>query len=49
MDSVSATERPSRSLHRMLSASGNSGMDNLAAIFDLRRRNLKANIEVRAT
>ncbi|TAL84758.1 MAG: transcriptional regulator [Rhodanobacter sp.] len=45
---ASATERPSKSLHRMLSASGNPGMDNLSAIFDALRRNLKADIQVRA-
>jgi DNA-binding phage protein len=45
---ASATERPSKSLHRMLSASGNPGMDNLSAIFDVLRRNLKMNINVRA-
>lgn len=28
------TKRPSKSLHRMLSESGNPSMDNLAAIFD---------------
>lgn len=27
------TDRPSKSLHRMLSPTGNPGMDNLAAIF----------------
>jgi len=43
-----ATERPSKSLHRMLSATGNPGMDNLAAIFDVLRRNLQVDIEVRA-
>ncbi len=43
-----ATERPSKSLHRMLSANGNPGMDNLSAIFDVLRRNLQVNIEVRA-
>jgi DNA-binding phage protein len=45
---ASATERPSKSLHRMLSASGNPSMDNLAAIFDVLRRSLKVDIEVRA-
>ena len=45
---ASATARPSKSLHRMLSASGNPGMDNLSAIFDVLRRNLQVNIEVRA-
>ena len=48
MHSASATERPSESLHRMLSATGNPGMDNLSAIFDVLRRNLQVNIEVRA-
>lgn len=37
-----------KSLHRMLSASGNPSMDNLAAIFDVLRRNLQVDIEVRA-
>ncbi len=32
----------------MLFASGNSSMDNLAAIFDVLRRNLRVDIEVRA-
>ena len=45
---ASATERPSKSLHRMLSATGNPSMDNLAAIFDVLRRNLHVDIEVRA-
>jgi DNA-binding phage protein len=45
---AAVTERPSKSLHRMLSASGNPGMDNLAAIFDVLRRNLQVAIEVRA-
>lgn len=45
---ASATERPSKSLHRMLSASGNPSMDNLAAIFDVVRRSLDVDIEVRA-
>lgn len=45
---ASATGRPSKSLHRMLSAGGNPGMDNLAAIFDVLRQNLDVNIEVRA-
>lgn len=45
---AAATERPSKSLHRMLSASGNPNMDNLAAIFDVLRRNLQVEIEVRA-
>lgn len=45
---ASATERPSKSLHRMLSAAGDPSMDNLAAIFDVLRRNLQVDIEVRA-
>ncbi|MCK9488650.1 MAG: transcriptional regulator [Xanthomonadales bacterium] len=42
------TGRPSKSLHRMLSASGNPGMDNLAAIFDALRANLQVDFEVHA-
>lgn len=42
-----ATQKPSKSLRRMLSASGNPSMDNLAAIFDALRRNLGVVIEVR--
>ena len=45
---ASATERPSKSLHRMLSATGNPSMDNLAAIFDVLRRNLHVDLEARA-
>jgi len=45
---AAATGRPSKSLHRMLSATGNPSMDNLAAIFDVLRRNLHVDIEVRA-
>lgn len=45
---ASVTDRPSKSLHRMLSASGNPSMDNLDAIFDALRQNLDVNIEVRA-
>lgn len=41
-----ATQKPSKSLHRMLSVSGNPGMDSLAAIFDALRRNLGVAIEV---
>ncbi|MGH7531946.1 MAG: DNA-binding protein [Gemmatimonadales bacterium] len=40
---------PSKSLHRMLSSSGNPGMDNLAAIFDAIRRHLKVGIRVRVS
>lgn len=44
-----ATEisKPSKSLHRMLSASGNPTMDNLTAILNVLRKTIKVNIEVR--
>lgn len=41
------TERPSKSLHRMLSAGGNPTMNNLTRIIGILRRNLNVNIEVR--
>jgi DNA-binding phage protein len=41
------TSKPSKSLHRMLSSRGNPSMDNLAAIFDAVRENLKVGIRVR--
>ncbi|MCP5403140.1 MAG: transcriptional regulator, partial [Novosphingobium sp.] len=34
------TNRPSKSLHRMLSEKGNPSMDNLAAIFGAVRKQL---------
>jgi DNA-binding phage protein len=40
------TDKPSKSLHRMLSPSGNPSMDNLASIFGAVRSCLKVNIEV---
>ena len=40
------TERPSKSLHRMLSPKGNPSMDNLAAIFSAVRSRLKVGLEV---
>ncbi len=40
------TDRPSKSLHRMLSSNGNPSMDNLAAIFAALRDRLKVDIEV---
>ena len=40
------TDKPSKSLHRMLSPKGNPSMDNLAAIFDAVRARLKVGIEV---
>jgi DNA-binding phage protein len=41
------TEKPSKSLHRMLSPHGNPSMDNLAAIFDAVCRALGVDIQVR--
>lgn len=40
------TNRPSKSLHRMLSSNGNPSMDNLAAIFAALRGRLRVDIEV---
>lgn len=40
------TSKPSKSLHRMLSARGNPSMDNLAAIFDAVRQWLKVRFDV---
>ena len=40
------TDKPSKSLHRMLSPKGNPSMDNLAAIFDAIRIRLNVGIEV---
>ena len=42
------TDKPSKSLHRMLSKNGNPGMDNLAAIFDAVRAKLNVGIKVRS-
>ncbi|WP_341960233.1 transcriptional regulator [Pseudomonas sp. RC10] len=42
------TDKPSKSLHRMLSAHGNPSMDNLAAIFSAMRVWLKVDIQVTA-
>ena len=44
---ASATAKPSKSLHRMLSPRGNPSMDNLAAIFGAVRQKLNVGIEVR--
>lgn len=41
------TDKPSKSLHRMLSPKGNPSMDNLSAIFGAVRERLKVGIEVR--
>ena len=38
------TGKPAKSLHRMLSKSGNPSMDNLAAIFDAVRQRLKVGL-----
>lgn len=40
------TSKPSKSLHRMLSANGNPTMDNLTAIFNVLRKKLNVDIEV---
>ena len=40
------TSKPSKSLHRMLSAKGNPTMDNLNSIFNVLRENLRVNIKV---
>lgn len=40
------TDKPSKSLHRMLSPKGNPSMDNLAAIFGAMRVSLKVDLEV---
>ena len=42
------TDKPSKSLHRMLSSQGNPSMDNLAAIFTAVRSQLNVNLEVRS-
>lgn len=41
-----ATDKPSKSLHRMLSPKGNPSMDNLAAIFGAVRQRLGVGLEV---
>ena len=42
------TAKPSKSLHRMLSPTGNPSMDNLAAIFNAVRQRLGVGFEVHA-
>ena len=42
------TDKPSKSLHRMLSPSGNPGMDNLAAIFLTLRECLNVELQARS-
>ncbi|MFN9861148.1 MAG: DNA-binding protein, partial [Pseudanabaena sp.] len=41
-----ATSKPSKSLHRMLSAKGNPTMDNLTAILKVLRKTLHVDIKV---
>lgn len=41
------TQKPSKSLHRMLSPKGNPSMDNLAAIFSAVRNGLNVSFDVR--
>jgi DNA-binding phage protein len=41
------TNKPSKSLHRMLSSNGNPSMDNLAAIFGAVREWLKVTFDVK--
>lgn len=41
-------KKPSKSLHRMLSARGNPTMDNLTKIFSVLQRKLSVDLEVRA-
>ena len=43
-----ATSKPSKSLHRILSAQGNPSMDNLATIFNVVRQKLGIGFEVSA-
>ncbi len=43
---ASETNKPSKSLHRMLSAGGNPTMNNLTHIISILRQNLNVNIEV---
>jgi DNA-binding phage protein len=43
------TSKPSKSLHRMLSAKGNPTMDNLTAIFNVLRKRLNVDINVQTT
>jgi DNA-binding phage protein len=44
-----AVEKPSKSLHRMLSARGNPTMDNLTKIIGILRNNLGLDIKVHTT
>ncbi len=42
------TSKPSKSLHRMLSAKGNPTMDNLTSILNVLRQRLQVDIKVQA-
>jgi DNA-binding phage protein len=42
------TSKPSKSLHRMLSAKGNPTMDNLTIILNILRKKLQVDIKVQA-
>ena len=42
------TNKPAKSLHRMLSKHGNPSMDNLAVIFDAVRQRLKVELKAQA-
>ena len=44
-DLANETNRPSKSLHRMLSEKGNPSMDNLAAIFEMVSKRLGVQFE----
>ena len=44
---ATATAKPSKSLHRMLSEHGNPSMDNLAAIFGAVRKKLGVKLRVK--
>jgi DNA-binding phage protein len=41
------TAKPSKNLHRMLSAKGNPTMENLTTIFNVLRKKLRVKIEVK--
>jgi DNA-binding phage protein len=42
------TDKPSKSLHRMLSPAGNPSMDNLAAIFQVMRACLNVSFKAQS-
>ena len=44
---AAATGKAAKSLHRMLSTNGNPSMDNLAAIFDVLRKELGVDLKAR--